>query len=46
LNEHLENPDGSSKVKGVTLWALTLELALKNKHHDEPGFWEKWAENF
>ena len=46
LNEYLENPDGSSKVKGVTLWALTLELALKNKHHDEPGFWEKWAENF
>jgi hypothetical protein len=30
--------DGMRKVK--------LSTAMKNAHHDEPGFWERWAENF
>ncbi len=46
LNELLENPDGSMKIPGVNFWYLPLEVAMKNKHHDEPGFWDKWAENF
>lgn len=46
LTEYLENPDGSMKIKDVTFWAMRLEHAMKNKHHDEPGFWERWAENF
>ena len=46
LNEHLENSDGSFKIKGVKYMYLPLEVAMKNKHHDEPGFWDKWAEDF
>ena len=46
LNELLENPDGSMKIPGVNFWYLPLKVAMKNKHHDEPGFWDKWAENF
>ena len=44
--EHLDNPDGSFKIPGAESWIFPLEKALKNKHHDEPGFWDKWAENF
>ena len=44
--EHMDNPDGSFKISGVESWIFPLETALKNKHHDEPGFWDKWAENF
>jgi hypothetical protein len=43
---YLENPDGSMKLPGVLFCYLPLEKALDNAHHDEPGFWEKWAENF
>jgi len=46
LNEYLENPDGTPKMPGVMFYNLTLEQANKNLHHDEPGFWEEWAENF
>jgi len=44
--EHMDNPDGTFKIKGVESWIFPLKKALENKHHDEPGFWEKWAENF
>jgi hypothetical protein len=44
--EYLENEDGSFKKEGVAFYYLPLEIAMKNAHHDEPGFWEKWAENF
>lgn len=43
---HLENPDGSMRLPGVLFCALKLQTAMKNAHHDEPGFWERWAENF
>ena len=45
LSEYLENEDGSMKIEGVDFMYLPLEVAMKNKHHDEPGFWDKWAED-
>lgn len=46
LEKYLENEDGTSKIEGVIFYYLTLEIAMKNAHHDEPGFWDRWAENF
>lgn len=46
LIDYLENPDGSSRIPGITFYYLPLEVAMQNKHHDEPGFWSKWAEDF
>lgn len=46
LSEHLETPEGEMKIAGVTFCYLPLEVAMKNAHHDESGFWEKWAETF
>ena len=46
LCDHLENPDGTPRNPRVKFWAVALEEALTNAHHDEPGFWERWAENF
>lgn len=44
--DYLENPDGSTRRPGVWFFALTHHAAMKNAHHDEPGFWDRWAENF
>ncbi|WP_262966122.1 hypothetical protein [Methylobacter psychrophilus] len=46
VRDYLENPDGTLRFETVGFWYLTLEYAMKNAHHDEPGFWEKWAEDF
>lgn len=46
LSDYLETPEGEMKLPGVKFCYLPLEKAMKNAHHDEPGFWEKWAENF
>lgn len=46
LRAYLENPDGSMRRPGVLFFALQLHIAMKNAHHDEPGFWERWAESF
>lgn len=46
VRDHLENPDGTMKIDGVRFCYYTLELAMENAHHDEPGFWDRWAENF
>jgi hypothetical protein len=46
LIEHCELPDGTPRNPLVKLWVVTLESAMTNSHHDEPGFWERWAENF
>lgn len=46
VRDYLENPDGTSRMPGVLFCYLPLEHAMINKNHDEPGFWEKWAENF
>ena len=46
VRDYLEHPDGSMRTESVVFWCLTLERAMKNAHHDEPGFWERWAETF
>jgi hypothetical protein len=46
VRDYLENPDGSSRIPGLIFYLLPLEIAMRNKHHDEPGFWENWAEKF
>lgn len=46
VKDYLEDSDGNPCILGVLFYLLPLEIAMKNKHHDEPDFWEKWAENF
>lgn len=46
LADYLENPDGSMRHPGINFYFLSLDVAMKNKEHDEPGYWERWAENF
>ena len=46
LRDYLENPDGSMRHEGVRFYAMPLEQAMKNTEHDEPGYWERWAEEF
>lgn len=46
LRDYLEYPDGSMRFETVSFWVLPLETAMNNAHHDEPGFWERWAEDF
>ena len=46
VQKYLENEDGTSKDPNLSFFYLPLERAMENAHHDEPGFWEKWAENF
>lgn len=46
LADYLETPDGEMKLPGVEFCYLPLEIAMKNVHHDEPGFWDRWAEKF
>ena len=46
VRDYLENPDGSMRFDTVSFWYLPLATAMKNAHHDEPGFWAKWAETF
>jgi hypothetical protein len=42
----LEYPDGTTRFDDVKFYVVTLQLAMKNAHHDEPGFWDRWADNF
>ncbi len=46
LNEYLEDENGDVKIEGIRYYFIPLKVAMKNAHHDEPGFWEKWAEDF
>lgn len=46
LRDYLEFSDGSMRHAGVRFYCLTLEEANKNCAHDEPGFWERLAEDF
>lgn len=45
LRDYLKFPHGSMRFAGVKFWNLPLETAMKNAHHDEPGFWDRWAED-
>jgi len=41
---HMDGPEnGSFKIPGVESWIYPLKLALQNKHHDEPGFWNEFS---
>jgi hypothetical protein len=42
----LEHPDGTIRFEDVRFYVVTLRVAMKNAHHDEPGFWDRWADNF
>lgn len=44
--DYLEYPDGAIRHEGVRFYVMSLDHALENAAHDEPGFWERWAENF
>ena len=46
VRDYLENPDGTPRDERIRFYYLPLKLAMKNAHHDEPGFWDKWAETF
>ena len=46
LRDYLELPDGSMRHAGVRFYAMPLELAMENAEHDEPGYWQRWAEAF
>lgn len=42
-----EDDHGWSQVFEAVQWCyLPLDIAMENAHHDEPGFWDRWAENF
>lgn len=42
----LEYPDGTIRFDDVEFWVVSIERAMENSHHDEPGFWDRWAESF
>jgi hypothetical protein len=48
LVEYLEDGNGNIKPEfgNTQFWVMALDNAMKNAHHDEPGFWERWAEDF
>jgi hypothetical protein len=46
LTAFLENLDGSMRFADCTLYYCPLDHAIKNAAHDEPEFWERWAETF
>lgn len=46
LRDYLELPDGSMRHVGVRFYVMPLDYAMRNAEHDEPGYWERWAENF
>jgi hypothetical protein len=46
VRDYLESPDGSSRYDDALFCYLPLEEAMENAHHDEPGFWERWAKDF
>jgi hypothetical protein len=46
LRDYLEFPDETMRHKDVAFAYLPLAHAMKNAHHDEPGFWEELAKDF
>ena len=46
LQAFLENTDGSMRHSGVFFVYCSLKKAMENAAHDEPGFWNRCAENF
>ena len=46
LASFLEHPDGSPKHPGVNFCYVPLASAMKNAHHDEPGYIPEWIKEF
>ncbi|MEM5450758.1 hypothetical protein AB3X91_07605 [Paraburkholderia sp. BR14263] len=46
LQTFLEYPDGTIRFPDTSFFVLDLQTAMQNAHHDEPGFWERIADNF
>jgi hypothetical protein len=46
VRDYLEHPDGTMRHEGVRFCVMPLDYAMRNAEHDEPGFWERWAEEF
>lgn len=46
MQAFFEHPDGSMRFPEATFFYCPLDKAMENAAHDEPGFWERWAENF
>ncbi|HDR9032400.1 TPA: hypothetical protein QDB14_006722 [Burkholderia vietnamiensis] len=46
LEAFLEHPDGSLRFPHMRFLVIDLDYARKNAPHDEPGFWDRWADNF
>jgi hypothetical protein len=46
LETLLEYPDGSLRMPHMRFLVISLDDAQKNAHYDEPGFWDRWAEDF
>lgn len=46
LETYLENPDGTMRFPEAGFYYCSLEKAMENAEHDEPGFWDRWAEKF
>ncbi len=38
LEAYLENPDGTMRNPDITFYYISLSVAMKNAHHDEPGY--------
>jgi len=46
LEAFIEYPDGTLRFPHMRFLVIGLDYARKNAHHDEPGFWDRWAEDF
>ena len=46
LQAFLENPDGSMRYPNVLFIYCSFKKAMENAAHEEPGFWDRCAENF
>ena len=46
LSDYLETPDEEPKIPSVRFYLLPLEIAMKNTHHDAPGFWDDWIKSW
>ena len=46
LESFLEYPNGTMRYDDAVFCRLGFSHAMKNASHDEPGYWDRWAENF
>jgi len=42
LEKLLDSESGEMKFRYVNFYCLPLNTAMKNAHHDEPGYWDNW----